>query len=462
MVFTMRHVSAIIGVALALRLAAGAGPARGESPAPEDTLAVSLDESVRLALANNKDLMVTREKVAEASARVGEAGTAFFPQLTGSAGYTKLDMAPFFPTSRFKIFGGGASTPSGGVPEKITMGLADNYATQLKLQQPLFTGGKIKNAYDLARLAKSSADSELDLATSEIVFETKKAYLECIKAQKLEQVAAETVMQLEAHLKDLRAMFDAGLAATNDVLKTKVYYSDSKLSLMKARHAVDLARNYFCNIIGVPLTTEIIFTSKADSASQTAIDLEAAVAMGIERRAELKSMEFRKRMTREEIAINRSGYLPDVYFFANFGYQYPDREYARDFYSTWTVGVLAQMNVFDWGRTAYRTQQSKSRLTQMEITERNMKDAIRLDVTRSYLMVLDAWSGIEVSRDNVAQADENRRVTNERFKEGLATNTDLLDAEVLLTAAKTTYSNLMVAYLIAQADFARATGGSEN
>jgi outer membrane protein TolC len=62
----------------------------------------------------------------------------------------------------------------------------------------------------------------------------------------------------------------------------------------------------------------------------------------------------------------------------------------------------------------------------------------------------------------VAQAEENYRVTNETRKEGLATNTDLLDAEVLLTAAKTTYGNLMVEYLIAQADFARATGGPGN
>jgi outer membrane protein TolC len=456
MVVMIKPLSLVLIAVVALRLAAGPAPAHGETSAPADTLALSLEESVRAAFANNKDLMVTREKVTEAQARLREAGTAFFPRLTGSAGYTRLDVAPFLPTSRFSIFGGGTA------PKKITIGLVDNYAAQLKLEQPLFTGGKIKNAYDLSRLDKSSADSELDLAIRELVFETKKAYLECIKAQKLERVAVETVKQLETHLADLQAMFDAGLAATNDVLKTKVYYSDSKLTLMKAQHAVRLAKHVLCNTIGVPLTAEIVLTSKADSVVPVTIDLETAVAMGIERRAELKSMEFRKRMMQKEIAISRGGYFPDVYFFANLGYQYPDREYARDFYSMWTMGVFAQMSVFDWGQTAYRTGQSKSRLAQLELIEQSMKDAIRLDVTKSYLTLLDAWSGIEVSRDNVAQAEENHRVTNEAFKEGLATNTDLLDAEVLLTAAKTTYGNLMVEYLIAQADFARATGGPGN
>jgi outer membrane protein TolC len=346
MVVMIRPLSLVFIAIVALGLAAGPAPAHGETTAPADTLAISIEESVRSALANNKDLMVTREKVTEAETRVGEAGTAFFPRLTGSAGYTRLDVAPFIPASRFSLFGG-----SGTAPKKITIGLVDNYAAQLKLEQPLFTGGKIKNAYDLSRLGKSSADSELKLAMSELVFETKKAYLECIKAQKLEGVAVETVKQLETHLMNLQAMFDAGVAATNDVLKTKVYYSDSKLTLMKAQHAVRLAKHILCNTIGVPLTTEIVLTSKVDSVAPIAINLETAIAMGIEKRGELKSLEFRKRMMQKEIAISRGGYFPDIYFFANLGYQYPDREYARDFYSMWTMGVLAQMNVFDWGRT---------------------------------------------------------------------------------------------------------------
>jgi outer membrane protein len=449
-------------IVLAAPLATRPAPAYGAGAATRDTLAISLDDGVRLALANNKELLATREKVAEARARVAEARAAFFPQLTGSAGYTRLDVAPYIPSSRFRTLFGGASPLSSAVPDKITIGLEDNYVAQLKLQQPLFAGGKIWNSYDLSRLASRTAESDLDLAVRELVFEATKAYLECVKAKKLEQVAVETVKQLEAHLGDIEAMLGAGLAATNDVLKTRVYCAEAKLALMKAQHSVQLARSYFCNVIGVPPTKEIVFTSEADSVSRSEIDLETAVARGIERRAELKSMELRKHMMQKEIAINRSGYFPDIYFFANLGYQYPDREYARDFYSWWTMGVLAQVNVFDWGRTASRARQSTSRLTQLEMTEMSMRENITLDVTRSYLTLLDARNEIEVSRDNVAQAEENYRVTHENFKEGLATNTDLLDAEVLLTSAKTTYSNLVVEYLIARADFERATGGTEN
>jgi outer membrane protein len=458
----MRLLSLSIAAALALRLLMEPITFGNAEAAPADTLALSLEQSVRIAVANNANVRLGRERVLEASANAREARTAFLPQLAGSAGYTRLDVAPYIPASRFMMFtGAGASLP-GGVPDKITIGLVDNYFASLELRQPLFAAGRIRNAYDISKLARDALESDLDYATNELVFETKKAYLECVQAQKLEDVALETVRQLEGHLRDLQAKFDAGLAATNDVLKTNVYYSDSKLALMKSRHAVHIARKSLCDLIGVPLTTEIALTSTTDSVAATAIDLDTAVKTAVARRPELASIAHRKRMAQRQIEIERSGHLPTVSLFADLSYQYPNREYEKDFYTSWKLGVAAEMNVFDWGRTAFRAQQSRSRLRQIEISEQSVRDAIVLDVTRTYMTLLDAWDEIEVARENVAQADENLRVTNEEFNEGLATNTDLLDAEVLLTAAKTTYRNTMAAYLIARADFDRATGGMGN
>jgi len=253
-------------------------------------------------------------------------------------------------------------------------------------------------------------------------------------------------------------MRDAGIAADNDVLKTKVYLSESRLALMKARHAVRLARIYFCHVVDLPLASEILLASSVEVAAPTGIDLETAVKIGLQKREELRSMEYRNRMTRKELEIARNGYLPDISFFANLNYLYPNRRYERDFCTSWSMGVLAQMNVFDWGRTVYRTRQSRSRLRQIETAERNLEDAITLDVTEAYFSFLEAWNEIGAARENVAQAEENHRVTIGRFKEGLATNTEMLDAQVLLTSARMIRESAMADCLIAQAGLARATG----
>jgi outer membrane protein len=418
-----------------------------------DTLAISLEESVRIALEHNKNLVVAREKTNEARARMDETETAFFPQITGSAGYTRLDIAPYIPTSRF-----GALGAAGMLPTEITIGLRDNYAAMLRLQQPLFTGGRITKTHDIARLEGNATESDLNGAANELVYEVKRAYLSCVKAANAASIAAESVNRFEAHLADIRALRDAGLAADNDVLKTKVYLSESRLALMKARHAVRLARTYFCNVVDLPLDREILFTSGVEAEAPAGIDLETAVSTGLRKREELRSMEYRNRMARRELEMTRGGYLPDISFFANLNYLYPNREYERDFYSSWSMGVLAQMNVFDWGRTVYRTRQSKSRLRQIETADRSLRDAIMLDVTEAYFSLVEAWNEIEAARENVAQAEENHRVTAGRFKEGLATNTEMLDAQILLTSARTIRESATVDYLIARAGLARAEG----
>jgi outer membrane protein len=454
-----RWLSAVIA---SLLLLFSALPLRAQARAVQaaDTLALSLEKSVALALANNTDLKIAEEKVVEARSRVAEALAAFFPQFTGSASYTRLDMAPYIPTSRFtSLFGAlGGGLPAAPIPTKITIGLPDNYATWLKLQQPLFTGGKIRNAHAMSSLAERGAESDVDRMTADLVFAVKRAYLSCVKARTLETVATESLQRIEAHMNDLEAMYQAGLAVNNDVLKTKVYHAQARLDLMKAQNAERLAQKELCNIVGLPLESAIAFTTTVDEVSPVQTNLDDAVRTGIERRPELKTLGLQKSIARADVAASRGGYLPDVFFFANLGYQYPDREYARDFYTSWNLGVMAQMSIFDWGAVASRVRESRSRFRQVEIAEAGARNDVALDVTRSYLTLVEAWNEIDVAREGVAQAEENYRVTDERFKEGLATNTDLLDAQVLLTKAKTTYGNAKVDYMIAQADMARALG----
>ena len=104
---------------------------------------------------------------------------------------------------------------------------------------------------------------------------------------------------------------------------------------MKARHAVHLAEKCFCNIIDVPLATEIVSTSRGPTPSPPdAIDLDTAVRAAIARRPELAIDGISKAHgARRRSRSSGAGISPTVSFFANLSYLYPDREYERDFYS---------------------------------------------------------------------------------------------------------------------------------
>jgi outer membrane protein TolC len=116
------------------------------------------------------------------------------------------------------------------------------------------------------------------------------------------------------------------------------------------------------------------------------------------------------------------------------------------------------MNLFDWGATYYKQAQSESQLAQIQNTAKMANDGIILEVTQSFLSAKEAKEKIQISQQAKEQAEENFRITNDKFKQGMVTNTDFLDANSLLTQAKNNYISALVDYRIAIAKLLKAVG----
>jgi outer membrane protein TolC len=129
-----------------------------------------------------------------------------------------------------------------------------------------------------------------------------------------------------------------------------------------------------------------------------------------------------------------------------------------EFKGTWEVGVALQFDIWNWGIAGHQSDQARSLLEQNELTLSQLKDNATLDVKRSQLGVLRASKRIEVARAAIDQADENSRSINEKYKNGLATSTELLDASVALLQARTNYTGALVEHQIALARLNRAVG----
>jgi outer membrane protein len=425
-----------------------------------DTLALTIDESIQLALEHNRNLEIARERLAEAGEAVGEAGTAFLPKLTGEMNYTRLDMAPFFPTKAFAEFGGGGvpSTDGEEMPKKIEIGLPNNYSASLNLQQPVFTAGKLKRSYQISLHAKNSAKNELERALNELIFTVKQRYWNLVKARLSHRLAEESVKLLQSQLSDLKNMYEVGMAARVDLLKTRALYSEAKLNLIKADNMKRLAEKNFCNTVGLKLSTPIKPISEPSDEPVEGISLPLSIRKSMVNRPELEAFNQQRMIAEKQLEINQRGYLPDIFFAANLGYNYPDREYNSQFYTTWTMGLFASVNIFDWGAVAHKCEQARSRLKQAKLARRDTEEVIRLDVTAAYLTLEESGRAIETAHEAKQQADENYRVTQEKFKEGLVSNTELLDAHTLLIRARNSYHSTVIDYTIAEANLKRATG----
>ncbi|MGM0483585.1 MAG: TolC family protein [Candidatus Krumholzibacteriota bacterium] len=427
-------------------------------PAAGDTLRLSLDRSIAMALKNNRDIKIAREKILESEERLKESRTSSMPKLTGEANYTRLDMAPFFPAAMF----GGFGSPAPGeeeMPKKIVIGSPNNYSLSLNLTQPIFTFGKIMDQCDISEFARDAAVSDLRARRNQLIFETVQSYWSLYNAMELKEVAVESARMLSSQLQDLENLYENGLAARNDMLKTRALLSESHLGLIQANNSIELAQKNLCDMLGLPLSSAVRLTEKPSvDPGPSLINLDKVTAEAVNRRPEIAAVENQLNIAGKQYTIDRKAYLPDISFFANLGYNRPDRQYLDEFYTTWTMGVVARMNIFDWGAAAHRAGQSNSRRKQLELELEKIREAVKLDVARALLQLTETKQSVSASEEALRHARENYRVADQKFTEGIINNTELLDAQLILTRARANHRNSLARYLVARSNLERAAG----
>ena len=442
-----------------------------------ETLALTLDEAVGIALAENKTLAIAEARTKAAEARVGQARSAFLPALSASASYTRLDEAPYISAGGFgnlfeplmapfeDLVDNGYLDPStleglggGGGGDKIYIGDDDIYTIGLHVRQPLFTGGAIMGGYQAAQHHSKAVDWSEVRAQDEVTYRVSEAYYHMIRAVAALDVMEDAVTQLEGYLTDLENLFDAGMLLQKDVMAVRVQLSNAMLGRNAAAHAIQIAMGALAFEMGIDTATEIEAVDLVEGEAFPDSDVEAWKSVALEERPDLKALGENVRVADRGVTIARSGYWPDLVFLGNYGWDRPNREYEQEFYGHWDLTVALEMNVFDWGRVVNSVRESKSQLTQVEQGYAMMEDAVRLEVQSSYLRRAQALEAVSIAEAGLEAARENLRVTYETFQSGMALNREVLDAQAELTRASLSRIQSVTNLKLAEARLELASG----
>ena len=411
---------------------------------------LTLDESIQIGLKNSKTLHASKMRVLAASAKVSEVGTARLPSLSLSASYTRLSHVPPF----------SVNTPFGNFD--ISPAIFDNYNVKLSLQQPIFTGFKLSSSHKMADYASKAQKEEYSKDEQDLLYNIKNAYWGLFKANKFKEAIDENVQQVKAHLEDVKNFYKQGLATKNEVLKVEVQLSEAQLKQIDAKNSVKLAVINLDNIIGLPLSTDIDIQKDVDTQKQvTPDDLDVLVKKAMENRPELKAMNYKVDASKSGVTLAESNWYPQIFLAGNYYYSKPNQRILptkNEFYGTWDVSVGLSFDLWNWGKTGDQTDQAKAQYEESKDGLASLKDALTLEVTQDYYNLIKAKEKMLVSGQSVNQAEENYRVTDDKFKQGLTLNSELLDAEVALMQAKTNYAQSIVDYELAQAKLAKSTG----
>ncbi|MDD4240646.1 MAG: TolC family protein [Smithellaceae bacterium] len=440
-------IRSVLVIALAAALVASAS-ARAQEP-------LTLDDCVSLALKNSLVLNMAREGARGAEARKREALAGFLPKFSTSYSYTRLNEEPSF---YFPGFAGPPPLPGA----YMVTGTINNYNWIIEARQPLFTGGGLWANYQASRIAEDAAAVEVTAKSLDVVQDVKIAYFNILRSQRLAENARQAVEMLSAHSDVARNFYRVGLIPKNDLLQTEVELANGRQAAVRAQNALELAKARLNTVLKRAVTepVEIVDMLTYSPFSRT---FENCLEIARQRRPELKMSALRADQAGQMVRVAQSEFFPAVSLVGNYarfgdtpsvsGTLYKDME-------SWQVMAVASWNFWEWGKTKFRVDAGKAAENQALDQVRELQDQVALEIKNAFLTLQEAESQIAVSQKVIEQAEENFRIAEARYKERVARSTEVLDAQTLLTRAKSEYANALADYHISLARLERSMGAA--
>ncbi len=407
---------------------------------------LSLKEAVEIALERSAAIHSAREGMKGADYLRKAAVADFLPTLRTEYDYTRLDEAPFI---RF-----------GTLLEKRTIGTQDNYSWTTVVDQPLFKGGALYWSYRLAKLGVDLSNVSFELLKQDLILRVKEAYFTILKAEKIREVAIRSVEQLESGVKVSKAFYDVGIIPKNDLLQTQLELAQERQDLTSAKVELAIAKASFNTLlrrdVGMEVEVEDILEYRPMELS-----FEECLGTAWKNRPELRETELNVQLAEKEVRLAKSEYFPSVNLSFNYervgddpgvsGSEFEEKD-------SWNIMATARWTFWQWGKKRQLVREKETKLVQAEDSKIQVEDEISLEVKDAYLRLMEARDKIGVAEVAVEQAEENFRINAERFKEQVATTTEVLDAQTLLTEARSNYFNALSDHNIARARLDRAMG----
>ena len=333
--------------------------------------------------------------------------------------------------------------------------IGNQHSNTVSASMPIYTGGKLSGTIKQAKAGYLISEQGLQKAYNDMRATVTNGYFDMLQADNMQKLGRESVERLADHLKNVEAQYEVGVVAKVDVLRSQVELANAKQSLIKAENAYQIAEANLNKIVGLPMDTQlkldnILVYAPYENDMQYCLDYAAM------HRPELEQAKQNVEAAKGALRVAISGHMPQIA--ASASQNWNDSNWPGDENGNWGVGVQVTMNIFDSGVTTSKIHGAEADLAKAHETYRDTVDAVNLDVRSNYLNLREAEKRIDTTKLAVSQAEEDYRIAQLRYMNGVGTNTDVLDAQVALTDAKTNYLQAMYDYNTCKTNLETAIG----
>lgn len=439
---------------------------------------LNLDSCRALALSNNKELRMSKEKVNAAHYQQKAAFTNFLPKIDMMGTYmrTEKEISLLSDDQKSAISNiGTAVAPMGqklqqilssdpslaplltplqsvmgtlpGALNQVGQGMVDALRTDTRnmfggmvtLTQPIFMGGKIIAYNKITKFAEQLAESQHATELQDVILNTDQAYwqvISLVNKKKLAESFLDLVKKLDS---DVNKMVAEGVATKADELSVKVKVNEAEMTLTKVENGLSLSKMVLCQLCGIPLDTPITLADESmENITLPDTYIEGNVNTALSNREELKSLELASKIYRQKVNVTRSEFLPSVGLTATYLVTNPSlvNGFERKMRGMWGVGMMVKIPVFHWGEGIYKVKAAKAEANIAQYKLDDVKEKVELQVTQATYKVNEATKKLAMAEKNMAKADENLRYANLGFQEGVIPTSNVLEAQTAWLSAQ--------------------------
>ena len=343
------------------------------------------------------------------------------------------------------------------------------YAGGIVVNQPIYMGGAIKAANDMAAIGEQVAQNNISLKRQLVLYGVDNAYWLAISLKKKEALAIRYRDLAQKLNEDVKKMIREGVATRADGLKVEVAVNTADMQIARIQSGVSLAKMALCELCGLDLNGDIQLSDEREAdlppTPSTQFDnyiIPASDSTRLnETRPELRLLQNAVDMSKQNTKLLRSLYLPHVLLTASYSVSNPNlfNGFQKRFTDLWNIGVTVQVPVWTWGENKYKIRASRTATSIAQLEMDDVRKKIDLEIEQNRLRLKDANKQLATSHKNMAAAEENLRCANVGFKEGVMTVTEVMAAQTAWQTSRMAIIDAEISVKLAQAGLQKALGG---
>ncbi|MEG2666198.1 MAG: TolC family protein, partial [Bacteroidales bacterium] len=336
----------------------------------------------------------------------------------------------------------------------------------VSLVQPIFMGGKIVAANQIANYAEKMALALKDKSLQDLIYSTDEIYWQVVSLANKRKLAESYVQMLQKMDTNTQALIEEGIATSSDGLAVKVKLNEARIALAKVENGLSLSRMLLCQLCGLPLESNIVLQDEnLDKHIEVEAEKEHIVSSQVleqayENRKDLQALDYMQKIAKKKEAIILSDLLPNIGFTANYLISNPNffKGFKKDFSGMFNVGVMLRVPITDWIGGSFRRQSSKSQTNIARLQYENAKEQTELQIKQSSFRANEAEKQIKTCFENRSNAEENLQHATYGFKEGVISSLNVMEAQTAWLSAQSALIDAQIEKKLAEAYFNKAIG----